>query len=192
MREKGCVGESSSRPPRTAPAGFGRETALYHPVGSGVTVTAPTFHQVTVAIDGSQPAAEALDVAIDIARHYGSELCVIAVAPLIPAYIAPSEPMVPAAMPPSEIGRFRDYVEQAVARAKRAGVSAVSGVAYEGVVVDELLAHAEKHHTDLLVLGSRGLSAAKRILLGSVSTGVVTRAPCAVLVVRPAPAKAGG
>ncbi len=73
-------------------------------------------------------------------------------------------------------------------RATKAGVASVTGVTYEGVVADEILSHLERHPTDLLVVGSRGLSMAKRILLGSVSTAVVTHAPCPVLVVRP-PAK---
>jgi nucleotide-binding universal stress UspA family protein len=52
--------------------------------------------------------------------------------------------------------------------------------------VDEILAFLYQHPTDLLVLGSRGLSAARRLLLGSVSTAMVTHAPCPVLVVRSA------
>ena len=48
------------------------------------------------------------------------------------------------------------------------------------MIIDE----AEKEHTELIVIGTRGLSAPKRIVLGSVSTDVVHRAPCSVLVVR--------
>ncbi|HXQ48156.1 MAG TPA: universal stress protein, partial [Thermoplasmata archaeon] len=58
------------------------------------------------------------------------------------------------------------------------------GICEDGVIVDELLALLEQHPIDLLVIGSRGLSTARRLLLGSVSTAMVTHAPCPVLVVR--------
>ena len=145
---------------------------------------ASRFHRIVASIDGSSHADAALDAAIDLTKHYGSELAIVAVAPIVPVYIAPTEPMVPAGIPPSDLAHYRRIVDAAVKRAQAAGITSVTGVAYEGVVVDEILAHVEKHPTDLVVIGSRGLSAAKRILLGSVSTGVVTHAPCPVLVVR--------
>ena len=50
------------------------------------------------------------------------------------------------------------------------------------VIVDE----AEKWHADLIVMGSRGLGAWNRLVLGSVSSGVVHHAKCSVEIVRPA------
>ncbi|MGA9839354.1 MAG: universal stress protein [Thermoplasmata archaeon] len=153
---------------------------------------AASFRRITVAIDGSPIAEGALDTAIDLAHRYSSDLAIIAVAPIVPVYITSAEPFVPAGVPPSEIGNYRQIVETAVKRAEAAGVASVTGVAYEGVVTDEILTHLEQHPTDLLVLGSRGLSAAKRLLLGSVSDAVVHHAPCPVLVVRPVVTKSGG
>jgi nucleotide-binding universal stress UspA family protein len=155
-------------------------------------MTALSFHRITVAIDGSTHAETALDCAIDLAHRYGSDLVVLAVAPIVPVYISSTEPFVPAGVPPSEIGHYREIVEAAVKHAEASGVTSVTGVSYEGVVVDEILTHLEQHPTDLLVIGSRGLSTAKRILLGSVSTAIVNRAPCPVLVVRPTATKADG
>lgn len=48
------------------------------------------------------------------------------------------------------------------------------------VIVDE----AENWHADLIIMGSRGLGAWNRVLLGSVSSGVVHHAPCSVEIVR--------
>lgn len=143
------------------------------------------FRQVTVAIDGSTHGGVALDYAIDLALKYGSNLVILSVAPLVPVYVTSSEPYMPAVVPDAERARFRAIVEAAVKRAEAAGVAAVTGVCEQGVVVDEILGHLEQHPTDLLVVGSRGLSAARRLLLGSVSTALVTHAPCPVLVVRP-------
>jgi nucleotide-binding universal stress UspA family protein len=152
----------------------------------------PAFHHIDVAVDGSENAMHALDTAIDLALHYKATLTVVGIAPLIPVYVAPTEPFTPGIVPPSDLPRYRGIVDAAVAKAKAAGVTTVSGVASEGVVADEILDQLEKHPTDLLVVGSRGLSTTKRIFLGSVSTAVVTHAPCPVLVVRPPPKKHGG
>ena len=46
-----------------------------------------------------------------------------------------------------------------------------------------IVQEAEESGADLIVVGTRGLNAAKRLVLGSVSTNVVHHAPCDVLVV---------
>jgi len=143
------------------------------------------FRRVAVAIDGSETARAALDVSIDLAKRYEADLLVIAVAPLPPVYAAPNQPLVPASIPESPVPRYRELVDAAVAQARKDGVSRVNGVCEEGVVTDSVLAQVKADRIDLLVVGSRGLSAAKRLLLGSVSTALVTHAPCPVLVVRP-------
>ncbi|HTS32812.1 MAG TPA: universal stress protein [Thermoplasmata archaeon] len=148
-------------------------------------MTPPDFRHITVAVDGSEHANAALEIAIDLARRYGSQLEVVAVAPLQPVMMAPNEPFVAAALPPTDRPRFQAIVEAAVKRAEAAGVTSVTGVCSDGVVVDELLGELEEHTPDLLVIGSRGLSAAKRLLIGSVSAAMVNHAPCPVLVVRP-------
>jgi nucleotide-binding universal stress UspA family protein len=155
-------------------------------------MSAPGFQTIAVAVDGSEHANHALDTAIDVAKHYSAALTVVGVAPIVPVYIAPTEPLSPGIVPPSDLPRYREIVDAAVKRAKESGVASVAGVAREGVVVDELLEYLEAHPTDLVVIGSRGLSTGKRILLGSVSSGLVNHAPCPVLVVRPAPAKKHG
>jgi nucleotide-binding universal stress UspA family protein len=142
------------------------------------------FAKVTVTVDGSPGAENALDVAIDLAQHYNGELCVVAVAPLVPLYVPGSEPYIPTEIPESEIQYYRGVVDAAVAKAEKAGVSSVTGVALEGVIVDEIIAHVEQNPPDVLVMGSRGLSGAKRLLLGSVSDAVVHHARCPVLIVR--------
>ena len=148
-------------------------------------MTAPNFRKITVAVDGSDHANEALDFAVDLAKRYAASLTVVGVAPIVPMYVAPTEPLAPGIVPPSDLPRYREIVAAAVKRAKAAGVTNVTSVAKEGVIVDELLEQLEAQPADLVVVGSRGLSTAKRILLGSVSSALVTHAPCPVLVVRP-------
>jgi nucleotide-binding universal stress UspA family protein len=56
--------------------------------------------------------------------------------------------------------------------------------------IEGILAEASKFHADVIVVGWRGYGAARRLLMGSVSRGVVRRAKCPVLVVRRGPAAA--
>jgi nucleotide-binding universal stress UspA family protein len=154
------------------------------------------IQRIAVAIDGSACGANALDMAIDLARRYGASLRILSVAPVHPMYVSPTEPWVATQVLESESGRYQQIVQAAVAKAEAEGLSSVTGVCLEGVVVDELLMHLERHPTDLLVLGSRGLSTARRILLGSVSESVLHHVNCPVLIVRerptPAPAPPSG
>ena len=145
----------------------------------------PIFRRITVAIDGSPNGQVALEYAIDLAKRYGGALVILSIAPLMPVYVSSAEPYVPATVPESELSRFRAIVDAACRQAEATGVANCTGVCDEGVVVDEILAHLEQHPTDLLVVGSRGLSTARRLLLGSVSSALVNHAPCPVLVVRP-------
>ena len=56
-----------------------------------------------------------------------------------------------------------------------------------GYPAEQLLRLATKQRADLIVLGSRGLTGFKRMLLGGVSGKVARHAPCSVLVVRRTP-----
>lgn len=145
----------------------------------------PPFTRITVAIDGSKNAERALDVAISLAKKFGSELTVLGIAPVQPVFVSATEPWVPAEVPESEVKAYREVVDQAVARCESAGISGVTGVCLEGVITDELISHVEQHPTDLLVMGSRGMSTAKRLLLGSVSDAVSHHVRCPVLIVKP-------
>ena len=51
-------------------------------------------------------------------------------------------------------------------------------------VVKEIVEYADKNKIDMIVIGSRGLSGIKKMLLGSVANGVVTYAHCLVLVTK--------
>ncbi len=54
-----------------------------------------------------------------------------------------------------------------------------------GEPAEEIVRLAHIHQADLIVIGSRGLTGVNRIIQGSVSSQVVTDAPCSVLVIKP-------
>ncbi|MGH9972303.1 MAG: universal stress protein, partial [Nitrososphaeraceae archaeon] len=51
-------------------------------------------------------------------------------------------------------------------------------------IVSTILEYAENENTDLIIIGTRGVTGFKRILLGSVASGIITYAHCPVLVIR--------
>lgn len=142
---------------------------------------------ITAALDGSPYADHALSFAVDLAKRYDAKLTIVAVAPMVPLYLSATEPWAPTEMPEGEVKFYRGLVDAGAARARTEGVGDVTSVCLEGHVVDEIVAYLEGHPTDLLVMGSRGLSAAKRLLLGSISDAVSHHVSCPVLIVRGLP-----
>ena len=87
------------------------------------------------------------------------------------------------AVDPIEAEWARNNLDKARDRLKDKGVD-VRTVEGHGDAADALVRQAEAEHADLIVVGTRGLNAAQRALMGSVSTKVVHHAHCDVLVVR--------
>ena len=61
----------------------------------------------------------------------------------------------------------------------------VTALLHSGPVVKIILKAAKKHKADIIVMGSHGHSAVYQILVGSISEGVLHKAPCPVLLVPP-------
>src|SRR5881397_2358658 len=76
-------------------------------------------------------------------------------------------------------------VGDTVSEAKKVGTNVKTELP-EGVssVVETIISHAAKEHVDLIIVGTRGLGGFKKMLIGSVSSGVISHANCPVLVVR--------
>jgi len=141
------------------------------------------LERIVVAIDGSENADRALALAADLAARYGASLTLLTVIPptIIPSYGGPvyEPPSLESVRPV-----YDDLLATRKARVANPRIPRVETVEREGVVVEELLAYLDQEKPDLLVMGSRGLSAGKRLFMGSVSDAVVHHAPCPVLVVR--------
>lgn len=147
------------------------------------------FNRILVAVDGSNSARKAAILAVRLAKRNASELIVTAIAPQ-PRYVSASNVMIGG---PTII--LSDYhtvmskesekwVNDIVGMAKSHGVDAKGYVRKSDMVVRSITEFAAQLGVDLIVLGTRGRSRFKTLLLGSVSKGVVLQAPCSVLVVR--------
>jgi nucleotide-binding universal stress UspA family protein len=132
--------------------------------------------KIVVGYDGSDGAKRALDRAITLAGDNGRITVVGAAETRARPGITEG-----ARLDPSEIERRRKDLEEAKAHLAARGVDAETLEA-QGDPGDVILNRAKD--ADLVVVGSRGLNPIQRLLLGSVSTKVVHRAECDVLVVR--------
>lgn len=137
------------------------------------------YEKIIVATDGSKTATAAVEHAADLAQMAGSkEVVVLHICPACTPELDPDS-------------KNRETASRIVNEAAEA-------VASEGILVratlemdyppeeigEALLDVVKNENADLLILGSRGLSEFKGILLGSVSHKVIQHAPCPVLIIK--------
>ena len=139
--------------------------------------------RIVVAVDGSENADRALGMAADLAKRYEATLTLVSVVP--PVVVATyGGPVYQPTIPESVHASYEEVLASRRVQAEKLGAPRVETVLREGIVVEELLAYLDQEAPDLLVMGSRGLSAGKRLFMGSVSDALVHHARCPVLVVR--------
>jgi nucleotide-binding universal stress UspA family protein len=141
---------------------------------------------ILLATDGSPSAGEAQREAFDLAKLSGAPLVVVAVShTTLPAvgYSAYGYSDVVSELTRAEHKRLDELLGDVVEAAVMEGIDCTT-VRADGAIVEEISRVAAEHRAQLVVVGSHGWGAARRLLSGSVSTGLVHSAPCPVLVVR--------
>ena len=141
------------------------------------------FHRVLVATGGSPWSDNAVKYAIDLARDYGLELVIVHVLNETPPYfIAEAGPSLDSLLEGSEEAGRR-MIDEAANWAAEAGIQYDTELVWGRV--PEVICHvAQERGCDLIVVGSRGLTGFKRLMLGSISNAVAAKASCPVLVVK--------
>ena len=141
---------------------------------------------ILLATDGSPSAGEAQQQAFDLAKLSGAPLLVVSVShatlPTV-GYSAYGYSEIVTELTHAEHKRLDALLEGVTEAAEKEGIACTT-VEADGAIVEEISRIAAEHHAQLVVVGYHGWGAARRILSGSVSTGLVHSAPCAVLVVR--------
>jgi nucleotide-binding universal stress UspA family protein len=144
------------------------------------------FHHILVCCDGSETSLKAAQAAVALAQKQHSRVTLLYVLDL-GATVPPSIGVWEGASGPRAVAHYRqrarEVVEQPIAK-----LFQDAGVTYEwrfeiGHPVTKILDVAKEQETDLIAMGTRGLNGWKRLLLGSVSDGVLHHAPCSVLLV---------
>jgi nucleotide-binding universal stress UspA family protein len=142
---------------------------------------------ILVGTDGSETASTAVRHAIGLAVDLRARLQIVsAYEPTADERLLLERTQVPADIewtvnPRADV---LDLLERARSSAREAGVSEVETFARQGDAADAILDVAEERGADLIVVGNKGMTGAKRFLLGSVPNKVSHHAPCSVLIVR--------
>jgi nucleotide-binding universal stress UspA family protein len=148
------------------------------------------FGRIVVGTDGSETAAEAVTQASELAKLNGARLEIVSAFEPIPQQQIRSESQAAPGDIQNEFGPREDVnltLENAAGTAKKAGVEEVETHAREGDPADAILDVAEEVNADLIVVGNKGMTGARRFLLGSVPNKVSHHAPCSVIIVRTTP-----
>jgi nucleotide-binding universal stress UspA family protein len=138
--------------------------------------------KILLATDGSEDAELAARVAADLTKRTAAELHLSHAWRPLPYYAYPS--LVPEEYhPPYEEGA-KKLLDEQVGRIERAGGTVAESHLVTGRPAEAIIELGEEIDAGLIVVGSRGHGPVGRLVMGSVSEGVVHHAHCPVLVVR--------
>lgn len=147
---------------------------------------ARVFRSIVVGTDGSDTATQAVRQAVDLAASVGAKVELVCAYEPVPAQRLQEERREAPEDLQWAINPREDVdatLEAAAEVARKAGVTA-NAYARQGDPADAILDVAEEQEADLIVVGNKGMTGAKRFLLGSVPNKVSHHAPCSVLIIR--------
>ena len=146
------------------------------------------FENILVPLDGSEHSIKAVEYAGRMAKGFNSKLIALYILPSSIRYNLPSN------KENSEINsQFNQIIQRSYIEAqnwlkditKKIDIEIVTEVIIaKESIVSEIIEFAEQRSVDLIIMGTRGRTGFKKLLLGSVASGVVTYSHCPVLVIR--------
>jgi len=166
--------------------------ALFYLVAIAFMVDKTSIQKILVAVDGSAASEKAAKHAIGLAKVENTELVLV--------HVIEDIKMGGAIGAQAKYGNVRlvegynrarkdsalRWMEPLEEKAKIENVKVKSEILYDtgNSVTGMIVEYAHKNNVDLVVVGSRGLSKFRRLLVGSVASGISNHAHCPVLVVR--------
>ena len=152
--------------------------------------------KILVPLDGSEHSLRALEIAVQIAKGFDGKITLINVYSVnvqpifMPEPTTLTTPGVPI-LTPTDFSKVVEAARKSAGsiltdgqkRVEAEGIK-VEKLLKEGHTVEEILKTARESKFDLIVIGARGVSKIREMLLGSVSDGVIRNAPCPVLVTK--------
>ena len=143
--------------------------------------------KILIPIDGSLHSKKALEFAADLALRYDAKLCILHVLHNAPGSDTVSLGGASVTIEASQENLDKaahELLESAKKVATELGCDDVQTIARGGHPTQQIIRCARKKEVDIIVLGSRGLSDIRGLLLGSVSHQVNNLAKCTVITVR--------
>jgi nucleotide-binding universal stress UspA family protein len=145
------------------------------------------FSKILVAFDGSEDSVKAARLACSLAKKYGSKVTVAHVYSFAVFAYGGATPMpMPDVQPLEEAAKTKglSILNRGLAIARDCGADAEGELIEAPSIVQALVEYAAKEKVGLIVAGTRGMTGFKKLIMGSVSSGLAGHAECPVLVVR--------
>ena len=148
------------------------------------------FSKIVVGIDGSEESMKAAEYAISIAKLYNAELNAITVLTSDIGYIYSSPGVESPPLTVKEIvllaeDEAKKWFDEIKEKANKKGIQLkTESIVAKKSLLNTILEYVEEHNINLVVVGTRGRSGIKKMLLGSIASGLVTYSPCPVLVIK--------
>ena len=134
--------------------------------------------KILVAVDGSEFTDTIVDQAISMGRICNSVIVAISVIPFFSDYISS------AAQLEEELSKnTRKLLEKVKGRIEKENIECETLVRIDEQPHEPIVQEARKRNVDLIVMGTRGMTGLKRVLMGSVAQKVIGHAPCPIMVV---------
>ena len=149
-----------------------------------------SIKKILVTIDGSESSKKAAEYAISLAKKYNAQLFILYVlySELGFAYsnlLGVTTPKAIKDVLETQKKDVQKWFNEIKNKLKTANISVVDKIIISASsIVGEIVGFADKEKIDLIILGTRGRTRLKKLLLGSVAVGVVTHSSSPVMVVR--------
>lgn len=150
------------------------------------------FNKILIPVDGSTNSMKAIDYAIDLADKYKSELLALHVLYSQSGFAFHKE-TVAGTITSSSLNDLNleakqeaeKWFEEINKRAEEKNVQIKTEVVFTVIsIVEGILTYAEKENINLIIIGSKGKSGWKKLIVGSVASGISTYAHCPILIVK--------
>jgi len=138
-----------------------------------------------VAIDGSQHSLKAAEYALEVAKSFGAQLYAVTVTSVPESYHLKQQDVLNKGEMDESMNDAKMWLEKFNHSAKLGNIELKTELINSHRPIDYvILEYAEEKNVDLIVVGTRGRSGFKKLLLGSTASSVVTYAHCPVMVVK--------
>jgi nucleotide-binding universal stress UspA family protein len=149
----------------------------------------PGCGKIIVAFDGSKDSVKAVDFGCSLAEKYGSTLIIVYVySATLPPYGGATQTPIPEPVFEEAEAlskeKARGILTHGIELAEAHGTKARGELLEANSTVQAIIEFAASEKVDLIIVGTRGMTGFKKLILGSVSSGLVTHSECSVLVVR--------
>ena len=147
-------------------------------------------YSIVVAVDGSEVSMNAVDYAVELAKHEENSLLILL--NILNIDMAKQSASSFIAAPTFGLEEYEQHKKEALkwldeiktSCEKRGIITELEILGGPLLVASSIVSYCENRSVDIIVVGTRGKSGFKKLLLGSVASGIVTYAHCPVLVVK--------